>query len=720
MLALAGCTISGGGIPIPSHHTHTTTSEVPTSEPTSETPTSDPTSEPTSEVPTSEPTSEIPTSDSTSDPTSEIPTSDPTSDPTSEIPTSEPTSVPTSQSTSIPTTTHTSTSTSAPTSAPTSTPTSVSSTSVPSTSSQTHTVTVEKTSAQIVEENDYTISSQGNVVIYQNFNLNEDIEVSTSGGPNCGSFWWTPDTQWRLYQNKGGDVTIASTNGYNIESVKLSFLAEYNGALYNGSSVVASDDVISVNDSSITLTVSGTGESGQIRITQFSVTYQASGGGSTSSSTSHPTSVPTSTSSSTSSSKPTSTSTSKPTSASTSVPTSVSSSTSSSTPSGDKAKYTILVYMCGSDLESGYASQNQGLASSDLKEMLDTANQPDDVNIVIETGGASKWSSNPGVNKNYLQRYHIRNQKLVLDSNQTKANMGLSSTLQSFITWGVQTYPAEKTGLIFWNHGGAVAGCCYDENYSDDSLLASEMASAYQGAFSTLGVDKLEWVGYDCCIMSYADLAAINSQYFNYMVSSQELESGYGWDYDAWLPTLYSNSSVSTDTLLSKICDTFVSENGGSATNNDQCLSVLDLSKMDTFVTAFDTTFAGSLTSSDWSKLKSTYTSSLRFANISDYGTEYGYGLADMKDFLTRAKSSYSYNTTAALTALDDVVIHSSYGGFYKSTKPCGLNIFIAADNSSSAQVSKSEYGTDGTLLTNWRNFVVANGTFYSSSSWSW
>ena len=388
--------------------------------------------------------------------------------------------------------------------------------------------------------------------------------------------------------------------------------------------------------------------------------------------------------------------------------------------------YTILVYMCGADLESGYASNNQGLASSDLLEMLAVNDQPDNVNIVIETGGASQWSANPGVNANYLQRYHIRNKQLVFDNNQTKANMGLASTLQSFITWGVQTYPADTIGLIFWDHGGAVSGACFDENYPDDygmgdGLLASEMKSAYQGAFNTLGINKLEWVGYDCCIMSYADLAAINSQYFNYMVSSQELESGYGWDYDAWLPTLFNNTSVSTETLLSTICDTFVAENGGTATDNDQCLSVLDLTKMSAFTTAFDTTFAGSLTSSDWSKLKSTYNSSLRFANISEYGTAYGYGLADMKDFLTRAKNSYSYNTSAALTALDSVTIHSAYGGYYSGTQPCGLNVFIPADSSSNTQILKDDYGANDTLFTNWRNFVIANGTFYESSGgWGW
>ena len=49
-------------------------------------------------------------------------------------------------------------------------------------------------------------------------------------------------------------------------------------------------------------------------------------------------------------------------------------------------RWTILIYMCGADLESG-----SGLASMDLDEILSVDNQPDDMNIVIETGGSKKW-----------------------------------------------------------------------------------------------------------------------------------------------------------------------------------------------------------------------------------------------------------------------------------------------------------------------------------------
>jgi len=389
--------------------------------------------------------------------------------------------------------------------------------------------------------------------------------------------------------------------------------------------------------------------------------------------------------------------------------------------------YTILIYMCGADLESSHTNDEyQGFASNDLREIASTASSlPSNVNIVVETGGASKWASNPGINANYLQRRKLNSSGTwEVISNETKANMGLQSTLQSFLSWGLKTYSADHTGVIMWDHGGAASGCCFDENYSNDGLLPSEMDGAVKNALSSAGKSgqKLDWVGYDCCIMSYADLASINAQYFKYMVSSQELESGTGWDYDAWLPTLFSNTSVSTETLLTKICTTFVSENGGTSSNNDQCLSVLNLQNFGTFQTAFES-FASGLTSTNWSKIKSSYTSSLRFGNISNYGTEYGYGLADMKDFLTKAASN-GFNTSAASSALSSVLVHSSCGGFYSSTKPCGLDIFVPADDDGSPQILEDDYGASDTKLSNWRSFIIANGTFYSDNGggggWDW
>ena len=262
-------------------------------------------------------------------------------------------------------------------------------------------------------------------------------------------------------------------------------------------------------------------------------------------------------------------------------------------------EWTVLVYMCGANLES-----DNGLATADLGEMLSVSGQPEDVNIVVQTGGSESWKKY-GISNSYNQRYEIRNRSLNCVNNKvynSYKGMGEQTTLQDFLEWGLDKYPANRTGLIFWNHGGGLEGCCFDDLKSGNGLTDNEVINALDGAFTTLGLtEKLEFVGYDACLMQMMEVAEFNSKYFKYQVGSQELENGTGWDYDSWVDDLYAGTS--TPTVLKAICDGFIECNGGKDAIGgyyeddwgrqqyypaDQTLSYLDLSKIDAFKTKWE------------------------------------------------------------------------------------------------------------------------------------
>lgn len=146
--------------------------------------------------------------------------------------------------------------------------------------------TVTKTMNQIVTANGYSVSSGSTINdIVTSFALDANITVSTTGTANCGSFWGSSPIDWRLYQNRSGNVTITAASGYELESVTYTFSASNSGTLNtsgNGSSIASSyqkssETAISISGSSYTLYVGNTGSAtnGQIRITQISVTYSA-------------------------------------------------------------------------------------------------------------------------------------------------------------------------------------------------------------------------------------------------------------------------------------------------------------------------------------------------------------------------------------------------------------------------------------------------------------
>lgn len=421
-------------------------------------------------------------------------------------------------------------------------------------------------------------------------------------------------------------------------------------------------------------------------------------------------------------------------------------------------KWTILIYMCGSDLESGYDSNNDttnvneaGYASADIDEILQVNGQPSDVNIVIETGGARAWK-NSKIDADKLGRWHVEGKQIVSDAQLTYASMGESTTLSSFLTWGMQTYPAQKTGVIFWNHGGAMQGVCQDETETGgwDMLTNSEVKTALTTTFNDLGrTEKLEFVGYDACLMQVQDVAEFNSQFFNYMVGSEESEAGFGWEYNTWINYVYQDKP--TTTILQRIADRFVNyydEYYNHQYANDQTLSYLDLSKMAAYKSAFETLASkigtcinnyGKTNFQDYLKTHVKYFSATQYTteelqetadyygvSVSYVASAYGltyvdgsywdfsaanrFGVFDVKDFLAKIKglsqfSSISSYITAAENARDDLVAYSTCGG--EAGESYGLTLFFPL---SSNAYRTHVYTANETNFTNWRSVVNTYG----------
>ena len=388
-------------------------------------------------------------------------------------------------------------------------------------------------------------------------------------------------------------------------------------------------------------------------------------------------------------------------------------------------EWTVMMYVSGSNLES-----DGGAATGDMKELLSIANQPDDVNILYQTGGTTKWQSMSGyisgatsISASRSQRWEVQNQKIVLKDNTLgQQNMASATTLENYIKWGVSNYPAQKYAVIFWDHGGAMQGCCIDDNYGDywtyDFLTNAETNSALKNVFndSSLNINgKFEFVGYDCCIMQVQDIAEFNSQYFDYMVASQELENGDGWDYTAWIDDLYAKKT--TPEILTALVDGFVSQYGTSG--NDQTLSWLDLTAMADYKTAWEN-MSKSLINN-----VATYCSSNKknFANFlrnkvtsfgsdgADKGYDY-YGIFDVKDFLNELKKdSTLYNGLSSLvstleTAFSNLVKYSVKGSS-ANTDTYGLCFFFDSGN----YCGPDEYYTaNDTNFVEWRKIVTTYG----------
>ena len=379
--------------------------------------------------------------------------------------------------------------------------------------------------------------------------------------------------------------------------------------------------------------------------------------------------------------------------------------------------YTILLYMCASDLESESATTTQGgYATRDITEIL-SVSCPSNVNFALQTGGTTKWSTKYGISATNIDRYHVENKSLVMDARLDQANMGDYQTFEEFLEWGMVTYPAKKYGVIMWDHGAGMGGCCQDDNYNGDVLINSEVYDAVHDARILAGIsNKLEFIAYDICLMAVQDIADFNSYNFNYMIASQESENGSGYDYDSWLPTLYNNAAnVNTVTLLTKIADTFIVENG---TSSNQTQAVYDLSKMPTYHVAFEALAAKLRTiitsASAWTTFANLVNQCQKYGKVdtTSFNNGYIFDVFDMDQLITKMQASSTYRTScsselAALrSAFDDVVVYERHGS---ATSGGGMCFFCPISGYNEHFVYDS-YETD---FVNWLTLCETYGTWY-------
>ena len=235
---------------------------------------------------------------------------------------------------------------------------------------------------------------------------------------------------------------------------------------------------------------------------------------------------------------------------------------------GEDCKTTILVYMNGSDLET-----EDGMATADLEEMA-AAKASDQVNIVIETLGTTSWQT-AGISGDTAERYQLKNGQLVqLQTGLGKVSAYDPETLTDFITYGTSNFPADRYFLILWDHGGGpVYGYGYDLWSEDESALT---ASELKKALTDANV-HFDMVGFDACIMGCLEISSAVEDYADYLVASEDFESGYGWEYANWMNKLAEEPGIATPSLGAIICDDYSVESKEADSNG--ILALVDLSQ---------------------------------------------------------------------------------------------------------------------------------------------
>lgn len=232
--------------------------------------------------------------------------------------------------------------------------------------------------------------------------------------------------------------------------------------------------------------------------------------------------------------------------------------------------YTLMLYMCASDLES-----ECGFATEDLNEIM-YGYTAGNLNVIVQTGGTAEWQ-NTVVADDRCQRYRVTEDGLELvDDSLGMQNMADSATLTDFIQYCSSNYAADHYGLVLWDHGGGVVGGYgYDENFGGDSMSLTEMSRALGDASV-----HLDMLGFDACLMANFETCLMAAPYADYLIASEEPEPGYGWYYTDWIGKLSENCGIPPKRYGRQIIDDYITESGWDSPSMYSTLGMFDLQQV--------------------------------------------------------------------------------------------------------------------------------------------
>lgn len=354
-------------------------------------------------------------------------------------------------------------------------------------------------------------------------------------------------------------------------------------------------------------------------------------------------------------------------------------------------KNTIMIYMDGSDIESGEGRAVYGCMTDNMRQALVSGIDTSKNNVLFYTGGCEKWHDfNIPSDKDSI--YIIENGNLILLEQREPHSMSDPDTLEYFLSYCTNNYPAQQYSLVMADHGGGPnVGLCVDLN-TNDIMTLSELSNALRRAGFT-GDSKLETIMFDACLMASVEVTAVVKDYAKYMVASENSSLSAGGDYTflSAFNTAQNGADVGK-TYVDKFYQSSIRE-----VNRLNCyglfditFSCIDLSMIDNVISSADAFF--NVAAKDM-KAMYPYFSSVRenTEGVHDEGgdpnvsTQFYYDLIDLYDFVSNHKTTYQTEAQNLLQALDNAVVHNRSSSYRMK----GLTFYSPFKSDLSAEYSK-------------------------------
>ena len=168
-------------------------------------------------------------------------------------------------------------------------------------------------------------------------------------------------------------------------------------------------------------------------------------------------------------------------------------------------------------------------------------------------------------------------------------NMGDPQTLIDFVTWAMQTYPAKHYALNISTHGAGWLGNGPDETDNNDQLQLPELVQALATIKANTGMEQFDLIGFDACLMGQLEVYRALVPYTKYVLASEEVIPGNGWEYTVPFTKLIQNPTMDAQELGTIIIDDYMAYYAGPGHRTQVDLGLIDESKVPAVVDALKT-----------------------------------------------------------------------------------------------------------------------------------
>ena len=277
-------------------------------------------------------------------------------------------------------------------------------------------------------------------------------------------------------------------------------------------------------------------------------------------------------------------------------------------------------------------------------------------------------------------------------------NMGDNATLREFVTWTTETYTADKSALVLFNHGGALSGICWDWSSYHDHLTLDEVQQAMSGFHVDLLVAE-------ACSMAYLEIAYEWRTFTDYFAASELSVQIEAYDYEAVLRELCENPSMEPWALGELFGQTYYDSMEYSYYKTFSVINCTNLEEVKSEINTLGSKLLNIISENI------TELSNLRYEMRSDYLAR----TVDMGNMIDVLKEGFITNTSIVSTLnnlesayFDCVLFNTTNPNFYSETS--GLAMFFPQDNST---------------IFNWRDYIdselqgdLTNVDFLEANNW--